>query len=120
MARLDITLDGSSSGSLMQSIDKITDPNSRSTLQHLATKSMQRAKYFCTGSLDISKFQHYALNVPLYTHFTSPIRRYADIIVHRQLEAILTGGVFPRNPFTPTDTDLIFHDDSICGDEIDS
>jgi protein SSD1 len=94
MGRLDIDLDGGSAGSLMTSIEKVTDINSRTTLQHLATKSMQRAKYFCTGSLDISKFQHYALNVPLYTHFTSPIRRYADIIVHRQLEAILAGGKF--------------------------
>jgi protein SSD1 len=51
---------------------------------------MQRAKYFCTGSCDNIKYRHYALNVPLYTHFTSPIRRFADIIVHRQLEAALT------------------------------
>jgi len=42
--------------------------------------------------LDIAKYGHYALNIPLYTHFTSPIRRYADILVHRQLEAILQGG----------------------------
>jgi protein SSD1 len=55
---------------------------------------MQKAKYFCTGTLDIVKYHHYALNVPLYTHFTSPIRRYADIIVHRMLEAALAGGKF--------------------------
>lgn len=42
--------------------------------------------------LDIAKYGHYALNTPLYTHFTSPIRRYADVLVHRQLEAVLQGG----------------------------
>lgn len=46
----------------------------------------QLARYFCTGAVeDESEFTHFALNVPRYTHFTSPIRRYADIIVHRQL-----------------------------------
>lgn len=48
------------------------------------------ALYFCTGVLeDETLFRHYALNVPFYTHFTSPIRRYADIIVHRLLSASL-------------------------------
>lgn len=89
MKRLGLDLDGSSAGALMKSFTEITDKNERLTLQHLSTRSMQRAKYFCTGSLDISKYAHYALSVPLYTHFTSPIRRYADIMVHRQLEAIL-------------------------------
>ena len=89
MKSLGIDLDSSSSGSLMASIGQVTDPEERLTLQHLSTRSMLRAKYFCTGTLDISKYGHYALNVPLYTHFTSPIRRYADVMVHRQLEAVL-------------------------------
>ncbi|OWK58021.1 DIS3-like exonuclease 2 [Lonchura striata] len=50
----------------------------------------QMALYFCTGVLhDETLFHHYALNVPFYTHFTSPIRRYADIVVHRLLSASL-------------------------------
>lgn len=50
------------------------------------------ALYFCSGVLKEEKFfKHYALNVPLYTHFTSPIRRYADIVVHRLLASSLSG-----------------------------
>lgn len=46
----------------------------------------QLAAYLCTGVHgDPDEYHHYALNVPLYTHFTSPIRRYADVVVHRQL-----------------------------------
>lgn len=55
----------------------------------------QMAQYFCSGVLqDQEQFRHYALNVPLYTHFTSPIRRFADIMVHRLLAAAL--GKAPR------------------------
>ena len=82
-------LDGSSAGNLQASFNAIEDEHVRSVLTVMAIKPMQRAKYFCTGTLDVSKYTHYALNVPLYTHFTSPIRRYADVIVHRQLEAAL-------------------------------
>lgn len=75
----------------MRSFEAVDDPAARRLLELLSFKATQRAKYFCAGMLDIAKYQHYALNVPLYTHFTSPIRRYADVLVHRQLEAVLQG-----------------------------
>jgi len=50
---------------------------------------MQRAEYVYCGNLDPSELRHTALNFDLYTHFTSPIRRYPDLIVHRLLKYIL-------------------------------
>jgi protein SSD1 len=76
----------------MQSLNAVQDPTARRLLELLSVKATNRAKYFCAGMLDIAKYSHYALNTPLYTHFTSPIRRYADLLVHRQLESILQGG----------------------------
>jgi protein SSD1 len=83
-------MDISSAGALQRSFDSITNKDARRQLEGLAVKAMHRAKYFCAGMLDIAKYQHYALNAPLYTHFTSPIRRYADILVHRQLDSVLS------------------------------
>lgn len=54
-------------------------------LRILATRCMMQAVYFASGTLQKDEYFHYGLAVPLYTHFTSPIRRYADIIVHRLL-----------------------------------
>ncbi|XP_052403829.1 DIS3-like exonuclease 2 isoform X2 [Carassius gibelio] len=65
----------------------------REVLTHMCSRAMQMASYFCTGALkDENSFRHYALNVPLYTHFTSPIRRYVDVVVHRLLAASLYCG----------------------------
>ena len=55
--------------------------------------SPQNARYFSTGETpDASFWAHYALAVSHYTHFTSPIRRYPDILVHRLMAALLDGG----------------------------
>ena len=61
-------------------------------METLLVKTMQRARYFVKGKTAEALHPHYALNLPLYTHFTNPSRRYADIIVHRQLEAVLSSG----------------------------
>ncbi|KAF0338076.1 RNB-domain-containing protein [Gigaspora margarita] len=89
--RLGYDFEASSAGALQRSFNAVDDDGVKQVLKLLAIKPMQRAKYFCTGTLDIAKYHHYALNVPLYTHFTSPIRRYADVLVHRMLEAALSG-----------------------------
>ena len=49
-------------------------------------KKMTPAEY-CTYTPGHSR--HYAISFDFYTHFTSPIRRYADIMVHRQLQRVL-------------------------------
>ncbi|GFS07883.1 DIS3-like exonuclease 2 [Elysia marginata] len=92
---LGLEVDAGTAGSLQRSLWKHfgEDEFSQARLQVLIvliSKPMQNAKYFCSGIFpDDSLYHHYALNVPLYTHFTSPIRRYPDVMVHRLLAASL-------------------------------
>lgn len=55
-------------------------------------KAVQRAKYYVAGKVEADQRGHYIYNLPVYTHFTNPIRRYSDIIVQRQLEFVLSNG----------------------------
>ncbi|KAG7636481.1 Ribonuclease II/R [Arabidopsis thaliana x Arabidopsis arenosa] len=90
-AAIGLTLDVSSSKALADSLDRAVgeDPYFNKLIRILATRCMTQAVYFCSGDLSPPEYHHYGLAAPLYTHFTSPIRRYADVFVHRLLAASL-------------------------------
>ncbi|KAI9820004.1 MAG: hypothetical protein M1827_006575 [Pycnora praestabilis] len=92
MTRIGYEIDTTNSGTLQNSLFDVEDSSIRKGMETLLVKAIQRAKYFVAGKTTQQLWPHYALNLPLYTHFTNPSRRYADIIVHRQLEAVLSEG----------------------------
>ncbi|KAN0065804.1 exosome catalytic subunit dis3 [Thecaphora frezii] len=88
--RKGMELDVSSSGALAASLDRCVDteePAFNTLVRIMATRCMLSAEYFCSGSVARDTFGHYGLACGMYTHFTSPIRRFADVLAHRQLAA---------------------------------
>ncbi|OQR77660.1 exosome complex exonuclease RRP44-like [Tropilaelaps mercedesae] len=82
------TIKVTSGKELADSLDIADEPNDsffNTMLRMVATRCMTQAVYFCSGTIAEKEFLHYGLALPFYTHFTSPIRRYADLIVHRLL-----------------------------------
>ncbi len=62
-----------------------------------ALRSMAKAAY------DTRNIGHFGLALPAYAHFTSPIRRYADLLVHRYLHEFITKGALPLDEWALVD-----------------
>lgn len=86
---LGFKIDTTTSSTLQNSILKIEDPVKRKCVETLLYKCMSRGRYYVAGKQDADSYAHYYFNLPLYTHFNAPLRRYADLIVHRQLKMVL-------------------------------
>ena len=66
-------------------IEKIGNGTFADVIKRVMLRSMQKAKYMT------EPFGHFGLSLADYCHFTSPIRRYADLTVHRVLKAYISG-----------------------------
>ena len=67
-------------------LDSVQGKPEENLIETLAIRSMQKARY------TTDNIGHYGLAMDYYTHFTSPIRRYPDMMVHRLLERYQAGG----------------------------
>jgi ribonuclease R len=83
---LPLTDGNASSEDLGRLVDAIRDQPEEPVITRAALRAMSKAKY-AVGNLG-----HYGLGFDYYTHFTSPIRRYPDLIIHRLLKRYAEGG----------------------------
>jgi ribonuclease R len=74
---------------------KIAGKPEERILSYLMLRSLKQARYSEKNE------GHFALAAPCYTHFTSPIRRYPDFIVHRVAKALLNAGVSGHGHLVP-------------------
>ena len=80
--------DAPSAKDYARTLTKIKDRPDAQLLQTVMLRSLRQAVY------SPDNVGHFGLAYESYTHFTSPIRRYPDLLVHRAIKAVLTGTVY--------------------------
>ena len=97
IAKLGYKLDSGKNGPLPKSINKILSSSAgtkeQNIIENLAMRAMAKAVY------STDNIGHYGLAFKHYTHFTSPIRRYPDMMVHRLLSTYLAGKTPEKKDF---------------------
>lgn len=84
--RINTNSDREIAHSLNKLMKDVHGKKEQNVLEQLAVRTMAKAIY------TVDNIGHYGLAFEYYTHFTSPIRRYPDVMVHRLLEHYLEGG----------------------------
>lgn len=82
-------------------LDGVKERPDRHLIQTVLLRSMQQAMY------SSDNVGHFGLAYSAYTHFTSPIRRYPDLIVHRTIKHLLNGGTAADHDYSKPDLQVI-------------
>ena len=92
---INLTDSASLNSTVAYQLSQIKDLDQRASIGDAINRKLlggvSAAYYNCIGVQGVDQTRHYGLNFDRYTHFTSPIRRYADLLVHRLLTICLSG-----------------------------
>ncbi len=83
---IQLTSPNAISSSMNNLLQNVKGKNEQNVVETLAIRTMAKAEY------STRNIGHYGLSFDFYSHFTSPIRRYPDMLVHRLLQHYLDGG----------------------------